>query len=308
MKEVATELEGLIRSWSVEKERRRSSEAWGLHVRQQRTQPWLFEGVERNQGSVVRHGQGSSSRSNSSNRKPLHCSYCDRDHHVRETCWKLNGYPLEHPKHASNRSNQGHTHFKRNHSHQSSLNNVKESPIMQEVPSVTNGLFDLQIQQILSIMQGKGTTHSANPKANAASSGLLQKLLRLHQLIIDRWWQDHITSSPTLLVNGNKNTFLPPVAMPSGEQAPITSIGNLPLNSPVTLKNVLSVPSFKDLTTRMTIGLGEQQDGLYYLVALASEKSKPQTPSTMPLLSLHPGPSCHLHLFMASPIGAFVFL
>ncbi|KAJ0044991.1 hypothetical protein Pint_05159 [Pistacia integerrima] len=73
--------------------------------------------------------------------------------------------------------------------------------------------------------------------------------------------------------------------MPSGEQAPITSIGNLPLNSAVTLKNVLGVPSFKvdlmsvsrvtrdlnclvtffphwcilqDLTTRTTIGLGEQ--------------------------------------------------
>ncbi|KAJ0040446.1 hypothetical protein Pint_27323 [Pistacia integerrima] len=109
---------------------------------------------------AVRHGQGSSSRSNSSNRKPLYSSYCDRDHHVRETCWKLNGYPPEHPKYASNRSNQGHTHFKRNHSHQSSVNNVKESPIMQEVPSVTNGLSDLQIQQILSIMRGKGTTQS----------------------------------------------------------------------------------------------------------------------------------------------------
>ena len=31
---------------------------------------------------VVRHEQGSSSRSNPSNRKPLHCSYCNRDHHV----------------------------------------------------------------------------------------------------------------------------------------------------------------------------------------------------------------------------------
>ncbi|RVX03498.1 Retrovirus-related Pol polyprotein from transposon RE1 [Vitis vinifera] len=228
---------------------------------------------------AVRHGQGSSSRSNPSNRKPLHCSYCDRDHHVRETCWKLNGYPPEHPKHASNRSNHGSTHFKRNNSHQSSANNVKERPVMQEVPSMTNGLSDLQIQQILSIMQGKGTTQSTNPKANAAASGLLQTLLHLHRLIIDSGATDHITSSPTLLVNSSKNTFLPPVAMPSGEQAPITSIGNLPLNSAATLKNVLGVPSFKDLTTRTTIGLGEQRDGLYYLVALASEKPKTQTPS-----------------------------
>ncbi|RVW31814.1 Retrovirus-related Pol polyprotein from transposon TNT 1-94 [Vitis vinifera] len=201
---------------------------------------------------AIRHGQGSSSRSNPSNRKPLHCSYCDRDHHVRETCWKLNGYPPEHPKHASNRSNHGSTHFKRNNSHQSSANNVKN---------------------------GKGTTQSTNPKANAAASGLLQTLLHLHRLIIDSGATDHITSSPTLLVNSSKNTFLPPVAMPSGEQAPITSIGNLPLNSAATLKYVLGVPSFKDLTTRTTIGLGEQRDELYYLVALALEKPKTQTPS-----------------------------
>ena len=88
-------------------------------------------------------------------------------------------------------------------------------------------------------MQGKGTTQSTNPKANAASSSLLQTLLYLHQLIIDNGATDHITSSPTLLVNSNKNTFLPLVAMPSGEQASITSIGNLPLNYAVTLKNVL---------------------------------------------------------------------
>ncbi|KAJ0031257.1 hypothetical protein Pint_14688 [Pistacia integerrima] len=221
-----------------------------------------------------RNYPGSSSRSNPSNRKPLHCSYCDHDHdhHIRETCWKLNGYPPEHPRHASNRSNQGHTHFKCNHSHQSAVNNVKESPIMQEVPLMTNGLSDLQIQQILSIMQ------------------------------------DHITSSSTLLVNGSKNTFLPLVAMLSGEQTLITSIGNLPLNSAITLKNVLGMPSFKDLTTKMMIGLGEQRDGLYYLVVLASEKPKPQTPCNSRFLPFTQFSGHLLHLFMASLIGPFVFL
>ena len=130
-------------------------------------------------------------------------------------------------------------------------------------------------------------------------------MLHLHQVIIDSGAIDHITSSPTLLVNNSKNTRLPPVAMPS-KHAPITSIGNLPLNSNITLKNVLGVPSFKvdlmsvsrgtrdlncsitffphwcilqDLMTRTMIGLGEQRDRLYYLVALASEKPKSQTPS-----------------------------
>ncbi|KAH7692774.1 RNA-directed DNA polymerase protein [Dioscorea alata] len=195
---------------------------------------------------AVRHGQSSSSRPNSSHRKPLHCSYCDCDHHVRETCWKLNGYPPGHPKHASNKSNQRKTHFKSNNNHQSSVNNVKTDPTIQEVSSVTNGLPDVQMQQILSILQVKRTTSSIDSQANVAdaSSGLLQKLLRLHQLITDSGATDHITSSPILLINNNKNTVLPPVVMPSREQAPITSIGDLPLNSAITLKNVLGVPSF----------------------------------------------------------------
>ncbi|KAH7848535.1 hypothetical protein Vadar_004118 [Vaccinium darrowii] len=202
---------------------------------------------------VVRQTQGSSSRFNSSNRKPLHCSFCDQDHHVRETCWKLNGYPPGHPKIKSNRFNQGNNRSKPNNSQQSSANNVKEGPTVQEMQSVMSGLTDFQFQQILSIMNSKGTPQSANPKANAAgtSSGLSQAPLRLHRLIIDSGATDHITSSPNLLVDSAKNTFLPPVIMPSGEQAPITSTGTLPLNSDISLKNVLGVPSFKvDLMSR----------------------------------------------------------
>lgn len=41
---------------------------------------------------------------------------------------------------------------------------------MPEIQSVTNGLSDLQIQQILSIVHGQKTSQSANPKANAASA------------------------------------------------------------------------------------------------------------------------------------------
>ena len=48
--------------------------------------------------------------------------------------------------------------------------------MIQEVPLVTNGLSDLQIQQILSIMQDKGTTQYTNSKVDVVgtSSSLLQ--------------------------------------------------------------------------------------------------------------------------------------
>ncbi|KAG8366306.1 hypothetical protein BUALT_Bualt17G0062600 [Buddleja alternifolia] len=172
---------------------------------------------------AVRHKSGSYSRLNSSNRKPLHCSHCNRDNHVRETCWKLNGYPPGHPKHASAKNTQS----KHNNNNQSSVNNVREAPLMQQNQSVINGLTELQLQQILTIMQGTGPSSSVTPKANNAntSSGLSPP-----ELIIDSGATDHITSSPALLVNSKQNTSLPPVVMPNGDQAPIISTGSLPLN------------------------------------------------------------------------------
>jgi hypothetical protein len=175
--------------------------------------------------------------------------------------------------------------------------------------SVMNGFSDLQFQQILSIMNNNGTEQSSQPQANAAvnSPGLLQAPYSLPQLILDSGATDHITSSPNLLVNSRQNSILPPVTMPSGEQAPITSTGTLPLNSVISLKNVLGVPSFKvnlmsisqvtrglncsvtffpywcilqDLATKTTIGLGKQRGRLYYLVALASPTPTPKFQSS----------------------------
>jgi len=85
--------------------------------------------------------------------------------------------------------------------------------------SVMNGLFDLQFQQILSIMNNKGTDQTAVPQANVAvtTPGLLQAPLRLHQLILDSGATDHITFSLNLLVDSHQNTILPPVIIPSGE-------------------------------------------------------------------------------------------
>ena len=78
------------------------------------------------------------------------------------------------------------------------------------------------------------------------------------RLILDSGATDHITSFPNLLVNSRHNITLPPVIMPSGERAPITSTETLHLNSVISLKNVLGVPFFKvDLMSisRITRGL-----------------------------------------------------
>jgi len=113
---------------------------------------------------------------------------------------------------------------------------------MQQLQSTMNGLTKLQVQQMLSIMQGNVSSPSANPKVNNVNipSGLSPP-----KLIIDSGATDHIISSPILLVNKKENTSLPPVVMPNGNQAPIISIGTLPLSLIVSLTNVFGVPSCK---------------------------------------------------------------
>jgi hypothetical protein len=80
---------------------------------------------------VARCGQDVSSHFISANSKPLHCSYCDHNHHVQETCWKLNGYAPEYPKHLSNNrhhswSSPNNAQSKYNNGPQVSTNNVKK--------------------------------------------------------------------------------------------------------------------------------------------------------------------------------------
>ena len=84
---------------------------------------------------------------------------------------------------------------------------------------MTDGLLEMQIKQILSIIQEKEAAKTSNPAANAAevASGLLKTFSRLRRLIIDSGATDHINSSPKLLINSSKNIIMLPVSMPSGE-------------------------------------------------------------------------------------------
>ncbi|CAL8157085.1 unnamed protein product [Prunus armeniaca] len=149
-------------------------------------------------------------------------------------------------------------------------------------------LSDLQFQQILSIINNKGANQSSNPKANAAgtSSNLSQAPLRLRRLILDSGATDHITSSPNLLVNSRQNTILPPVIMPSGEQAPITSTGTLPLNSVISLKNVLGVPSFKVDLIRRLVWVNNETDFITWSHWRQQHRALNSDPP-LPLLAIH---------------------
>jgi len=84
---------------------------------------------------VVGHKQGSPCF-NSSNRKSLHCSHCDRDHHTKETCWKLHGYPPKHLRHGVTHN----AYSKLNGNSKILANNVTTTLVMQQLQSTMNGL------------------------------------------------------------------------------------------------------------------------------------------------------------------------
>ncbi|KAI5332290.1 hypothetical protein L3X38_022419 [Prunus dulcis] len=76
-------------------------------------------------------------RSNSSGRKPLHCSHCDQDHHTVDKCYKLHGYP---PGHRLHKSGKG-----KGKGSSSSANNVASNgPSLQEVHTAMPSLSEDQ--------------------------------------------------------------------------------------------------------------------------------------------------------------------
>lgn len=86
---------------------------------------------------AVRHNFGQYYYPNSNNRKPLHCSHYDRDHHTKERFWKLHGYPQGQSKHTMTKNH----HFKSKDNNQSSANSVNETTSVHVHPLV-NGLLN----------------------------------------------------------------------------------------------------------------------------------------------------------------------
>lgn len=83
----------------------------------------------------VRHDQ----KPRTSNRLPLHCSYCDQNHHTRDTCYKLNGYPPGHCLHKSHTRDGSQNccgnRSKRDGGSSSSINLVSDGPSLHDLVS-----------------------------------------------------------------------------------------------------------------------------------------------------------------------------
>ncbi|CAL8999194.1 unnamed protein product [Prunus brigantina] len=225
----------------------------------------------------------------SSDRPPLHCTYCNYDFHTRDNCHKLHGYPVGHPLHgqpwrpprrstsAGSSRNNGAGSSRSNGAAPSARNlyaahpwpttsppsahHVQGQPTLHDVQIAMPHLSADQHSRVLAALSD-GAQPPSSPQAHAVfgedfTKGLFPVASRLGQWILDSGATDHITSSASCLVNPSAS-HLPPVSLPSGATAPITSTGTLHLNSSVFLKDVLCVPTFKvDL-----LSVGKLTDGL----------------------------------------------
>ncbi|CAL9011366.1 unnamed protein product, partial [Prunus brigantina] len=81
--------------------------------------------------------------------KPLYCSYCDFDHHTRDTYWTLNGYPPGHRLHKSNKSSGGRNN--RNDS-SSSVHHVSVHPSVPDIQTAMPNLSESQCQQVYTML------------------------------------------------------------------------------------------------------------------------------------------------------------
>ncbi|KAL5767159.1 hypothetical protein ACOSQ2_013942 [Xanthoceras sorbifolium] len=259
--------------------------------RSQEKPPDNFNGGRRIDHEKKRSGYGNG-------RGRPHCTHCGELGHWVQTCYELHGYPAGHPKAKYNTG--GPKRF--NHNNRPAANHVSEC-LPKEDNNQVVGISEAQLKQLLSLLDNKN--EGSGSQANAVTKPGLSKITS-HNWIIDSGATDHISTSSKLFFRTDQNCSLPPVLLPSGEKANIVARGSLPLNSVYYLNNVLCVPTFKvdlmsvsrltrglncsitffpywcvlqDLATRRMIGLGKQRDGLYYLVALATKKSMPNSSS-----------------------------
>ncbi|XP_048436140.1 uncharacterized protein LOC103937069 [Pyrus x bretschneideri] len=159
--------------------------------------------VQTTRGNSSNNGKGKLFK-----RKPLHCSYCDKDHHVIEMCWKLYGYPPGHRLHGKSSGSSNYGGHDNKPSGKPAVNNVA-STVAPSMPNLTTEQF----QQLLSMMSQKMGLDS---KANIVGG------LPSFQWVIDSGATDHISSLP--LTNATLNPPLPPMALPNGTRVPINSV------------------------------------------------------------------------------------
>lgn len=177
-------------------------------------------GKQSSQNRFTTSNNSSSSSSRYNQKGPRHCTYCNGNNHIVETCFWLNGFPPGHKWHdkepsrfeGANRSFQSR---KSNHRQQSSSNNVQGS--VDQTHHLQSIAPHLTLEQCTKIMDIVGKEEVSTLQANSAG---LNSPFSVHTKLSDVWIidsgaTDHITHSPHHF-STSSHISLPPVGLPTG--------------------------------------------------------------------------------------------
>ncbi|KAD3642198.1 hypothetical protein E3N88_31422 [Mikania micrantha] len=156
-----------------------------------------------------------------SGNKDDHCTFCGRDGHKKEGCFKVIGYPEWWPGKVKKE------------------NNKPRAAMAITTPCPIPGLSADQYQTFLKLFVGKNghedTPHVANIAGREDSD---------EEWVVDSGATEHITYQ-RILNNLHTSSYETPVTIPNGESIPIKGKGDPLLKTGINVKGVLFIPDFK---------------------------------------------------------------
>lgn len=212
------------------------------------------------------------------------CEHCKRTGHTKETCWKLNGKPIDwKPSPRITQDSKGNVATSES---QMSLSN----PFNKEQLGALQKMLNTTIQNALSSV---GTSTATMAQGNSLTT-LGAEVQNIKSWIVDSGASDHMTGDITQLENYKSCSAGTMVRIADGSSSAVAGIGSVFISDDIRLDSVLFVPKldfnllsiskftkdmnciakltentceFQDLISGRTIGNAELSGGLYLLRA-----------------------------------------
>lgn len=181
-----------------------------------------FKAFQRREGSFIKERNYQKIvKDNRETKENETCTFCGRNGHKKEGCFKLVGYPEWWP----GKKEKG---------------KPKTATCAEPCPSPIPELTNEQYQMFVKHFSG-----TSNDEVKGRIANMAGKETYKVDLIIDSGCTEHITCFPDLLENEKRTFFESPVVIPNEESIPVNGKGDCTLPWGAKVNGVLCVPNFK---------------------------------------------------------------
>lgn len=192
-------------------------------------------------------------------KKQLKCSYCHKEGHLKETCFKLIGYPPKGRGRGKFSQAQGFRPYSQ--ANQVSAAVIGDSSSSQPVVITGNSAMDQtstlenlqqQMTQLITFMKNNNKIASSTPEDHIGMAGLVYSYSMLSFVpnclgslwIIDTGASNHMCCDKSLMHNLSVTNQPFQIALPNKQTILVHQLGTMHLTSKLVLQNVLYVPTF----------------------------------------------------------------